>query len=801
MVDKIKQKGELHGSNLDDTIVSGYDNYLRKLEFQREHILDGMEWLEDEKDIDYTIYGEGGSDHLYGEGGNDVLYGGESFDFLYGGIGNDFLDGGVEDDYLYGGEGNDTLDGGEGDDILVGGTGDNTYVFGANFGKDIIRNRTDADGSKSKDIISFKSPWKPTDFYYSRTSTDSLIIKAKYSTNEIYIENYFGEGNKIETIQFVDNTQLTVDQVQKQLINRVTKGNDDLRLTGNAISINGLAGNDVLIGTNGNDKLYGDIGNDFLYGGNGNDILDGGLGNDILDGGLGNDTLDGGTGNDSLKGGNGNDTYVFGQEFGQDIINNYNDNLNHKSIIRFKTGWKADDFEYIAYTPSANAAKYVLGERGKGLIIRSKKTSDEITIRSQFHSNHYGVSEIQFADGTILNARNLQNLAVEVKEPKKDQHGSSGNDLIIGTIGNDTLYGDNGSDTLSGGNGHDFLDGGLGNDTLYGGLGDDILDGGLGNDTLDGDQGQNTYVFGESFGQDVIRNTSVIVGRREIIQFKEGWKAQDFVYSADEQNELIIQSKTTSDQIKVIRTHFLEKGDTTISIQELRFSDGTVVGSNELIRLASLKRTYGYSNQSMRMHYGDDDNFYVEGSLGSDEIYGEAGDDIIRGYGGGDFLDGGPGDDVLDNSSGDNFFDGGTGNDKFYGYGRSVYLFGENFGQDVIEHSSSQNDEKSTILFKENWENTDFNYLRDTDNLVIKAKNSSDQITVDSYFKKGNQIDEIRFINGTLLNVDTITKLVANSVNTMKSVIASSTMQGASTIGLNQMQSVDTSISLLPVSS
>ncbi|MBD1401914.1 calcium-binding protein, partial [Pelobacter sp. M08fum] len=60
-----------------------------------------------------------------------------------------------------------------------------------------------------------------------------------------------------------------------------------------------------------------------LQGTAGNDLLVGGEGNDTLNGGSGNDLLIGGAGNDLLNGGRGNDTYLFDKGWGQDTINDY----------------------------------------------------------------------------------------------------------------------------------------------------------------------------------------------------------------------------------------------------------------------------------------------------------------------------------------------------------------------------------------------------------------------------------------------------------------------------------------------
>jgi hypothetical protein len=79
------------------------------------------------------------------------------------------------------------------------------------------------------------------------------------------------------------------------------------RLELTKIRIEGLSGNDTLIGFSGPDELVGNSGQDHLRGGGGADTLFGGSGMDFLFGGSGNDGLFGGGGKDLLKGGHGND--------------------------------------------------------------------------------------------------------------------------------------------------------------------------------------------------------------------------------------------------------------------------------------------------------------------------------------------------------------------------------------------------------------------------------------------------------------------------------------------------------------
>lgn len=113
---------------------------------------------------------------------------------------------------------------------------------------------------------------------------------------------------------------------------RLTQGPDTYQITTQdsqqySGGVNGLAGNDLITGSDsndiisgsqGNDTLNGGAGDDLLRGGKGDDSLLGGVGNDILNGGQGNDILDGGVGNDFLRGGQGNDQLIGGD--GNDIL-------------------------------------------------------------------------------------------------------------------------------------------------------------------------------------------------------------------------------------------------------------------------------------------------------------------------------------------------------------------------------------------------------------------------------------------------------------------------------------------------
>jgi Ca2+-binding RTX toxin-like protein len=87
--------------------------------------------------------------------------------------------------------------------------------------------------------------------------------------------------------------------------------------------------------------------------------------------------------------------------------------------------------------------------------------------------------------------------------------GGAGHDMIMGGAGRDILFGNEGQDRLAGGEGDDILDGGAGDDIILDGTGQDLVSGGDGNDRLvisrdhaedlfQGDAGHDTLILSEA---------------------------------------------------------------------------------------------------------------------------------------------------------------------------------------------------------------------------------------------------------------------------------------------------------------
>lgn len=225
-----------------------------------------------------------------------------------------------------------------------------------------------------------------------------------------------------------------------------------------------------LVATNGNDSLSAS--------GNGDFYLRGLGGNDTLTTQGGNDTLDGGSGDDTLNGGLGDDLYLMERGGGLDTIND---------------AGGSDTLKLLGLNPG----EFTITRDAANLYIALNDGSARARINGWFTNGANRIEQIQFGDGTIWSAADLE---AHLTVPSA-------------STGNDVLYGTANADTINGLAGNDVLSGQLGNDTL---------EGGTGNDSLDGGQGNDLYLFARGDGQDTVTDYDATVGNVDILKFKAG---------------------------------------------------------------------------------------------------------------------------------------------------------------------------------------------------------------------------------------------------------------------------------------
>ena len=488
--------------------------------------------------------------------------------------------------------------------------------------------------------------------------------------------------------------------------------------------------NDDLTGTAGVDEINGLAGNDSIYGGAGNDTLDGGTGNDNIFGENGDDILIGGEGNDYLIGGNGADTYIFNPGFGNDAIDNSDDNAsaNEPDIIQFGEG--------------ILASKTTLGRQGYDLIITvsydpdengTTRPNDSIRIYSYFDqqgTSSATVNSIVFADGTTWDYEYVRD------------HWNS----IPDANGGETLEGNNENNTINGTNYNDILIGNEGNDTINAGNGNDRLLGGTGNDTLNGGSGDDTYLWNWGDGMDTISDT----GNHDKISFGDGITYSDLKFRQEGGN-LRITVKNNENQGMLINGFF---SSLDYKIEDLYFQDGSIVHLSEIpLTLHQLN-----TDETINLT-GNGDTVYANG--GDDRVNGEQGNDTIFGGDGNDNIYGNSGNDVISGGKGDDTIDGGNGAD--------TYIWNLGDGLDTIAQVSSEDIIKfgpgitfDNLSFRN--DNGDLRiYINDDDTQGVICKNFFGN---DSYKSK-----QIIFNDGTSFALPT-SPLTLTQKNTSETVTA-----------------------------
>ena len=133
-----------------------------------------------------------------------MIDGGDGNDQIAGGQGTDMISGGAGDDQITGGQGNDMITGGAGNDIMDGGPddGDDTFVFGSNFGDDVINN-FQANSIGGNDLLDISALG-----ITASTFEDSVVIEDYGSDIEVTVDG----GDTILLVGVNDNEQNIITQ-------------------------------------------------------------------------------------------------------------------------------------------------------------------------------------------------------------------------------------------------------------------------------------------------------------------------------------------------------------------------------------------------------------------------------------------------------------------------------------------------------------------------------------------------------------------------------------------------------------
>ncbi len=424
------------------------------------------------------IWGGNGADYIDGGSGNDKIFGGTGSDVLNGSKGRDVIRAGNQADVINGGEGNDRLfgqkgddqlTGGAGDDRLYGGTGADSYIFqydsGTGWGNDTIDDRSTNAANSQPDSIELRglqgsgNAMQAIEKLGIARNGNDMVITTTDGAASITVQNQFAtSGVQKSYIETLLLNGSSWSTLQYQIRSSQLHNLGDDR---------GFAGkqNELMFGSDTNDTFFGASGTNLIWTGGGADVLIYKL----------------------------VDPYVW-----------YNNSIIYASagatdvVMDFDITLDKLDFSQIT----------AIGSMA------------DLTITTQAD----GDTQIYWASGTI-----------EVADVVIELRGVSAADLTASSfvfagaapqanpaLATTPITGTNDNDVLNGTDGNDAIMGLGGADTINAGAGDDVITGGGENDVLTGGDGQDSFVFGNEDGADLILDFTsgtdhILLSRSEFI--------------------------------------------------------------------------------------------------------------------------------------------------------------------------------------------------------------------------------------------------------------------------------------------
>lgn len=630
----------------------------------------------------FTVYGFGDinaagfSGWIGGDNGNNVINGGSGRDWITSGAGQDVVSGGLGDDIISAGADNDIVSGGAGSDILLGGQGEDTLDY-SDSANGISISLTTGEGTAGE------AAGDRVDGFENIIGSDfGDVIVADAGDNEITTGTgsdraVGGEGNDRYIYNRGDG-DLVIAESDASL--GVAGGGDDILQFGEGINPADLgfsrSGLNLVIdiaGTSGTitiENWYAD-GNlrieQFLF-------VDGGAINVRFQGfsptptGL-HDWISGTTAGETLQGSAGND--ILSGRGGRDTLQGGIGNDLLLSDARGDTLDGGSGNDTVAYYDSDNGIAATLTAVGGSATGGDQFFSIENLIGSRNNDSLTGNRFINTLAGGRGDDR------IDGGAGDDTLQGDTGNDIILGGVGRDEITGNNGEDLIYGGAHADDIRGGDENDTLHGDTGDDFIDGGGGDDRLYGGADNDLLLGG--LGNDLI----------------EGGDGADDIRG--DYGDDTLRGGAGNDAL------FGEAGDDVIEAED----------GDDYAR-------------------GNEGNDTILGGSGADVLEGEAGADRLDGGADDDLLDGGIGDDTLRGGSGTDILIGGEGNDRLEGgEGSDIYVFADNFGQDVVSEDAGR-DESDDILFSEIATDSLW-FEEDGNDLVISVIGTDNQVRIENY--------------------------------------------------------------------
>ena len=474
-------------------------------------------------------------------GGNDVMYSNGGHASINGGSGDDVI-------WLLAGD-NSTVEGGEGEDIIYNRANNTHFRHMKGDGNDVIygfkSNSTlsvlipSRDGYSMAQPISYSLRNNGNDVIVLTNNGEKITLKDAARLSKINIEGNRNGGQ--ETVNRNDNVQIstgnggaTVENYGANVTISAGSYSSNVYVSNKALntSIKLGRGNDTIVNIGANTTMSTGIDEDYILnygkyctisGGYSDDTIDNDMSanNVLIEDDYGEDvyrnraafvTIIGGRGNDTIY--NDGDNVVFdythGAPYGKDVIYGFKENSTLLYASEYSMERKDSDiilslgFDKITLKGAADiAAPHITGQR--------RKTAQDIdNVRDD-------VTVMGTAYGDIITNKGARVTISAISGHDSIDNDGYGNDASINAgIGNDTINNlHSASDvTLEGGDGNDKIFNNGNNASIKGGDGNDTItndfamfvtiEGGKGDDYITNDGDNNTFVYSNGDGNDVI---------------------------------------------------------------------------------------------------------------------------------------------------------------------------------------------------------------------------------------------------------------------------------------------------------
>jgi Ca2+-binding RTX toxin-like protein len=371
--------------------------------------------------------------------------------------------------------------------IVSLGDGDDTYSgAGSSVVGGVFPQAITVYGSNGNDTFLQGAAATPNEVLSGGAGTDTVTYASRTGALTVTVGAGADDGEALEA----DDISADVEVVTGG------SGADTMTaFTATAVTFNGGAGNDTLIGDSAADTLNGD---------DGDDILRGKAGNDVLSGGAGDDTFDEETasnGGDVMNGGAGTDVVDYSARTVALVVTmdgvaaNDGEALeldNVKSDVENIKGGTAGD------TITGNTLNNVI-TGGAGNDVLSGGDGDDTFPQGAAGDGDDTISGGTGSDTVDYSARTLAITAVLDGLTASGDLANTEADILGTDVEN--LTGGSGNDVLTGNASANQLVGGTGDDTLTGLAGDDVLEGGGGTEVNVLDCGADIDIgYGEGSG-------------------------------------------------------------------------------------------------------------------------------------------------------------------------------------------------------------------------------------------------------------------------------------------------------------